>query len=59
MIDIVFSTLNTGACPMCKKRSDCRIIESIKKTAYEVVREKYDNQMEIVIYRCPEFYEKS
>lgn len=58
MINVVFSSQNTGACPMCKNKSDCRILESLKKTSYEVVKEKYDDQMEVVIYRCPEFREQ-
>lgn len=55
MIDVVFSTLNNGACPLCKRREDCHILQSIEKILCNDVKPKYDHLMEIVIYRCPEF----
>jgi len=55
MKKVHFSKRNNGACPLCRRNEDCHIIAALKETATCETREKYDDEMEIVIYRCPEF----
>ena len=43
-----------GACPLCT-RKDCRILKGLKRYFEKVVVSKFDDTMEVVIYRCPEF----
>lgn len=55
MIEISFSTQDTGACPYCSYHEDCHIIDAMRELLEIEVSEKYDEDMEIVIYSCPEF----
>lgn len=57
-MEIKFSSQETGACPLCEKYDNCRILKRMRQVFLDEVTEKYDNQMEVVIYRCPEFKEK-
>ena len=57
-IDIRFSALDTGACPFCVKCDKCCVINSLKESIKKSISPRFDDVMEIVIYRCPEFEEK-
>ena len=55
---IKFSSMGTGACPMCVKFGDCHIIKSMELSVERQVKPKYDDRFEIVVYLCPEFEEE-
>lgn len=57
-VDIRFSALDTGACPFCVRYNQCHVIDSFKESIEKTISPKFDNVMEVVIYRCPEFEEK-
>jgi len=57
MIDVKFSLHSNGACPICLHYKNCHIIEKVKKTLEDSCSPVYDDTIEIVIYRCPEFEE--
>ncbi len=57
MINVQISSHNNGACPLCKSYKDCHILKKLRATLKETCNEKYDDTIEIVIYRCPEFEE--
>jgi len=57
-MEIKFSTRGTGACPLCRKFGDCRILKKMEKVFLEEVRAVNDNALETVVYRCPEFEEE-
>jgi len=59
-IEVRISPKSTGACPICKNRYDCKILDNIIHAAKKTAKSKSDNvlEMEIVIYRCPDFMEK-
>jgi len=44
-----------GACPICVNSDDCRL----KKTLCASLKGNRGTEMEVVIYQCPEFKEKS
>ena len=43
-----------GACPLCKKNGKCRIASALTDAAKAI---KQADQLEIVIYTCPDFEE--
>ena len=53
-IDI--SPIDTGACPICKKRKRCKILHKLS-TSMEELEKDSEMVMEIVIYLCPQFEE--
>jgi len=55
MTKIYFSKRNNGACPLCRKYDQCHILFKLRETINLETKEKYDDEMELVIYRCPEF----
>lgn len=55
MAEINFSTQDTGACPYCRRHNHCHIQDSLVELLIDEVHDSYDDEMEIVIYRCPEF----
>jgi hypothetical protein len=57
-MDVNFNTQGTGACPLCRNYESCGILKEAEKVFLNTVEEKYDDVMEVVIYRCPEFEEK-
>jgi hypothetical protein len=57
MIEIKINSRGTGACPQCRY-SYCHIATAIRRALEDEVEAKHDNEIEIVIYRCPEFEEK-
>ncbi len=57
MTEIVFNARNNGACAFCKKNKKCHILIRMEEAARDEVKNKFDDRMEIVIYRCPEFEE--
>jgi len=58
MIEVKINSKGTGACPQCRY-SYCHITTAIREALEkEDIETKADKQMEIVIYRCPEFVEK-
>ena len=58
-IEVRISPKSTGACPICKHSEDCKILDNIISSAQNSATAKSDNvlEMEIVIYRCPDFME--
>ena len=56
-MEIKFSTQGTGACPLCHRYGDCRILKKMAEVFQEEASERHDNTVEAVIYRCPEFEE--
>lgn len=59
MPKIIFSVKKTGACPLCKMNNNCHIQRSTIEFLSNEVKDKYDDELELVIYRCPEFFEKN
>jgi len=57
MIKIKFSLHSNGACPLCVHYKKCHILEKLEETLKKNCSPVYDDTMEIVIYRCPEFEE--
>jgi hypothetical protein len=57
MLEVKINSRGTGACPQCRFTS-CHITTKIKEALKDVVAGKIDNEMEIVIYKCPRFVEK-
>lgn len=55
MAEISFSTQDTGACPYCLYNERCHIQDGMIEFLEEEVDDTRDDEMEIVIYRCPEF----
>lgn len=55
MVKISFSAKETGACSLCQNHRDCHIQQTITRNLQYKVNDKNDNEMEIVVYRCPEF----
>jgi hypothetical protein len=55
MAEVSFSTQDTGACPYCSHQNDCHILLAMTELLEEEVDDRYDDDMEIVIYACPEF----
>jgi len=46
-----------GACPICKFTGKCKVQETIFKQLSVLL--KKDDLMELVIYSCPKFQEKT
>jgi hypothetical protein len=44
-----------GACPQCARHEDCRILRGLERYFEKVILTKFDDTLEAVIYRCPEF----
>ena len=55
MPDINISSQDTGSCPYCRYEGECHIIDTLIEILEREVSDNYDDQMELVIYRCPEF----
>jgi len=55
MPDINISSQDTGSCPYCRHENECHIIDTMIEILEREVQDRYDDQMELVIYRCPEF----
>jgi radical SAM superfamily enzyme with C-terminal helix-hairpin-helix motif len=55
MSEVNFSTQDTGACSFCRHHQECHIQDSIEELLIDEVKDVYDDEVEIVIYRCPEF----
>lgn len=55
MAEINFSLQDTGTCPYCKYHTNCIIQDSMTETIGDLVCNNYDDEMEIVIYKCPNF----
>ena len=58
-VNVFISAKETGACPFCMKYKKCGIVDRIKKVAESTTRPIHGNNMEIVIYACPEFEENA
>ena len=43
-----------GACPLCVRNGECKITKALKDSTKSI---KQSDQLEIVIYTCPEFEE--
>jgi hypothetical protein len=54
---VEINSRGNGACPLCSSTGNCRIQDTIKKTMKIFSTE--DNPMELVIYSCPGFEEKT
>ena len=46
-----------GACPICNSNGNCRVQDTLKKTMETFSNE--GNPMELVVYSCPQFQEKT
>lgn len=57
-VNINFSLQGNGACPFCSNFNNCHIIENMKKFLSDEVTPLHDDEMEVVIYSCPEFEEE-
>ncbi len=57
MIEVQISSHNNGACPICKNYRDCHILKRLEDVLKEECNQIYDDAVELVIYRCPEFEE--
>ena len=57
MVHIHLNERNNGACPLCKRNNNCEIIDGIKDICEQKAKPINDNEMEVVIYRCPMFAE--
>ena len=56
MAEINFSSQDTGACPYCRKHNNCVIQDAMTETLADLILDTYDDdEMEVVIYRCPDF----
>ena len=60
-MDIFISPRGTGACPFCRKFVNCHIVQAVRDTLTNEVKPIYDERVlvEMVIYACPEFEEKT
>ena len=54
-VEIWWSAQETGICPSCKQYEGCHIIKAMSKKLERVVKPKFDDVMEVVVYMCPEF----
>ena len=57
MVNVSFSPQSTGACPECRKRPACDILDGMCDSIGKTCSPLSDATMEIVVYRCPEFTE--
>ena len=55
MAEVYFSSQDTGACSYCRHHEKCHIQDTIEELLIDEVRDDNDDEMELVIYRCPEF----
>lgn len=51
---ILINHRGNGACPLCTKNGKCRIAEALAVATKTIKRSE---QLEIVIYTCPDFEE--
>jgi hypothetical protein len=51
------NTRGNGACPLCADAGNCQIQDMLTETLDVFTSE--DNPMELVIYSCPQFVEKT
>ncbi|MBN1523789.1 MAG: hypothetical protein JW904_04855 [Spirochaetales bacterium] len=58
MVHVHLNERNNGACPLCQRRLDCGIISEITKACEKKAKPLNDEEMEVVIYRCPMFKEE-
>jgi hypothetical protein len=54
---IRFNPRDNGACPFCKRVASCGVRESLAGSVASLSGSR-DQDMEIVIYSCPQFVEK-
>ena len=57
MVNVNFSPQSTGACPECRKRPTCDILDGMIDAVGRTCSSLSDDTMEIVVYRCPDFME--
>jgi len=55
-MNIRFSLRGNGACPFCRKKGKCLMLNKIQE-AVKDIRDPDAAGMEIVIYSCPNFEE--
>jgi len=55
LVDI--NSRGNGACPLCAADKKCRIQDTMVSVMTDFVTK--DNPMELVVYSCPQFQEKS
>ena len=58
MIKVDISSHNNGACPICKNYDNCHILRRLEEVLKSECTKIFDDTIEIVIYRCPEFEER-
>jgi hypothetical protein len=57
-MEIHFCPRDNGACPLCRKLSSCAIRQALAGSV-DTIADPRAHGMEIVIYACPQFVEKS
>jgi hypothetical protein len=57
-MEVRFSTRENGACPVCRRVNACPLRDALAKSVSHV-RDPGKQGLEIVIYACPRFVEKS
>lgn len=48
-----------GACPLCVQNGTCRIQKALSNSAAPFPADDESSPMELVVYSCPKFKEKS
>jgi hypothetical protein len=56
-MELKINIRGNGACPLCRKRTNCLIIRKILHAVSEF-KENNGTGMELAIYTCPAFIEK-
>ena len=55
-MQINFNPRGNGACPLCKKHSDCFVHDKLREGATTIKAVK-GTEIELVVYTCPFFVE--
>jgi len=56
-MQVDINSRGNGACPLCHLSGNCRIQDVLAQSIEEF--SEFGNPMELVIYSCPQFKEKS
>jgi len=54
---ISYSPRDNGACPVCRRASACAVRQALSQSVQSF--SAHGAEMELVIYSCPQFVEKS
>jgi len=56
-MQVEINSRGNGACPLCNSSGNCRVQDSLYKSMS--LFSESGNPMELVVYSCPQFEEKS